>query len=282
MNYELVSVLRPETDNWKSQKERAEKNKSTLITLFPEPLFVRLQKEEYPKMVNVVDCVTKRKYDENSSLFFDKVDTVQGAEIIMNRDGVIRIVKDGVTIGEMRVFPRSRRLVQDIKFFNADGTRDMVEEYTFDGKLFSNLFYFNDNVQEIDFFDNNRDVRLRFYFYEGAMNLITVENPKTKEVIEKYDNMSQFQAAQVAKIVKPEDEVGITYLGVELDALKDTQSKNTLYLEEPAFDGDQVKGNLKLIMEDEVDYVQRVVVSSEDYQKMLDLGLNVSKVEPKQ
>lgn len=40
--------------------------------------------------------------------------------------------------------------------------------------------------------------------------------------------MSQFQAAQVAKIVKPEDEVGITYLGVELDALKDTQSKNTL------------------------------------------------------
>ncbi len=25
MNYELVSVLRPETDNWKSQKERVEK-----------------------------------------------------------------------------------------------------------------------------------------------------------------------------------------------------------------------------------------------------------------
>lgn len=69
MNYELVSVLRPETDNWKLQKERAEKNKSTLITLFPKPLFVRLQKEEYPKMVNVVDYVTKRKYDENSSLF---------------------------------------------------------------------------------------------------------------------------------------------------------------------------------------------------------------------
>jgi hypothetical protein len=35
-------------------------------------------------------------------------------------------------------------------------------------------------------------------------------------------------------------------------------------------------------MEDEIDYVQRVVVSSEDYQKMLDLGLDVSKVEPKQ
>ena len=282
MNYELVSVLRSGTDNWKAQKERAEKNNSTLITLFPDPFFVRLRKEEYPTMINIVDYVTKRTYDESSSLFFDKVDTVEGAEIIMNRDGVITLVKEGVIIGEMRVFARSRRLVQDIKFFNADGSRDMVEEYTFDGKLFSNIFYFEDNIQEIDFFNDNRDVRLRFYFYEGSITLITVENPKTKEVIEKYDNMSQFQAAQVAKIVKPEDEVGITYLGVELDALKDTQSKNTLYLEEPAFDGDQVKGNLKLIMEDEIDYVQRVVVSSEDYQKMLDLGLDVSKVEPKQ
>lgn len=233
-------------------------------------------------MINVIDYVTKRNYDENSSLFFDKVDTVQGAEIIMNRDGVITIVKDGVVIGEMRVFPRTRRLVQDIKFLNVDGSRDMIEEYTFDGKPFSNIFYYDDNVQEIDFFDNDQNVRLRYYLYEGSINLITIEDPKTKEIIEKYDNMSQFQAAQVAKIVKPEDEVGITYLGVELDALKDTQSKNTLYLEEPAFDGDQVKGNLKLIMEDEIDYVQRVIVSSEDYQKMLDLGLNVSKVEPKQ
>ncbi|MCI1352209.1 MAG: hypothetical protein LKG71_08420 [Pediococcus acidilactici] len=228
MNYELVSVLRSGTDNWKVQKERAEKNNSTLITLFPDPFFVRLRKEEYPTMINIVDYVTKRTYDESSSLFFDKVDTVEGAEIIMNRDGVITLVKEGVIIGEMRVFARSRRLVQDIKFFNADGSRDMVEEYTFDGKLFSNIFYFEDNIQEIDFFNDNRDVRLRFYFYEGSINLITVENPKTKEVIEKYDNMSQFQAAQVAKIVKPEDEVGITYLGVELDALKDTQSKNTL------------------------------------------------------
>lgn len=282
MNYELVSALRPGMDNWESQKERAEKNHSTLITLFPEPLYVRLKKEEYPKIVNIVDYVTKRTYDENSSLFFDKVDTVEGVEIIMNRDGVITLVKEGAVIGEMRVFPRSRRLVQDIKFFNADGSRDMVEEYTFDGKLFSNIFYFKDNVQEIDFFDDNRDVRLRFFFYEGAMNLITVENPKTRKIIEQYDNMSQFQAAQVAKIVKPGDKVGITYLGIELDALKDTQSENTLYLEEPAFDGDQLKGNLKLIMEDEIDYVQHVVVSSEDYQKMLDLGLDVSKVEPKQ
>ncbi|MEE6725943.1 hypothetical protein RAO22_06345 [Pediococcus acidilactici] len=282
MNYELISVLRPETDNWKSQKERAEKNQSTLITLFPEPFFVRLRKEEYSNMINIIDYVTKRKYDENDSLFFDKVDTVQGAGIIMNRDGVITLVKDGVVIGEMRVFPRSRRLVQDIKFFNVDGSRDMIEEYTFDGKLFSDIFYYDDSIQEIDFFDNNQDVQLRYYFYEGSINLITIENPKTKEVIEKYDNMGQFQAAQVAKIVKPGDKVGITYLGIELDALRDTQSENTLYLEEPAFDGDQVKGNLKLIMEDEIDYVQHVVVSSEDYQKMLDLGLDVSKVEPKQ
>ncbi|MDC9192465.1 hypothetical protein PSL54_18370, partial [Clostridioides difficile] len=63
----------------------------------------------------------------------------------MNRDGVITIVKDGVVIGEMRVFPRTRRLVQDIKFLNVDGSRDMIEEYTFDGKPFSNIFYYDDN-----------------------------------------------------------------------------------------------------------------------------------------
>lgn len=282
MNYELVSVLRPGTDNWKSQKERAEKNNSTLITLFPEPLFVRLRKEEYSEIINIIDFVTKRQYDESGSLFFDKVQTVEGAQIFVNQDGVIDIIKDGVVIGKMRTFPNTRRLVQDIKFFNDDGTKDIIEEYTYEGKIFSNIFYFEDSTQEIDFFDNDGDVRLRFYFYEGAMNLITIENPKTKEVIEKYDNMGQFQAAQVAKIVKPGDKVGITYLGIELDALKDTQSENTLYLEEPAFDGDQLKGNLKLIMEDEIDYVQHVVVSSEDYQKMLDLGLDVSKVESKQ
>lgn len=278
MNYELVSVLRVETDNWKQQKQRAINNNSKVITLLPDPFFTRYKKEEYGNMMNIVDYVTKRTYNEDNSLFFDKVPMIDGAEIFMNADGIISIIKNGVRIGEMRTFPQSRRLVQDVTYFNDDGTKDMVEEYTFDGSIFSNIYYYEDRVQEIDFTNNDGQVCLRFYFYEGEMNLITVVDPTTNAVLESYDNMIQFQKAQLQKIVGPEDQINISYLGMELDVLENTKSKNTLYLEEPAFDGSTVKGNLKLIMDDQIQYVQQAVVKYEDYDQMVDQGLNVSKV----
>jgi hypothetical protein len=278
MNYELVSVLRVETDNWKQQKQRAINNNSKVITLLPGPFFTRYKKEEYENMMNIVDYVTKRTYDEKNSLFFDKVPMIDGAEIFMNADGIISIIKNGVRIGEMRTFPQSRRLVQDVTYFNDDGTKDMVEEYTFDGSIFSNIYYYEDRVQEIDFTNNDGQVCLRFYFYEGEMNLITVVDPTTNAVLESYDNMIQFQKAQLQKIVGPEDQINISYLGMELDVLEKTKSKNTLYLEESAFDGSTVKGNLKLIMDDQIQYVQQAVVKHEDYDQMVDQGLNVSKV----
>lgn len=278
MNYELVSVLRVETDNWKQQKQRAINNNSKVITLLPDPFFTRYKKEEYENMMNIVDYVTKRTYDEKNSLFFDKVPMIDGAEIFMNADGIISIIKNGVRIGEMRTFPQSRRLVQDVTYFNDDGTKDMVEEYTFDGSIFSNIYYYEERVQEIDFTNNDGQVCLRFYFYEGEMNLITVVDPTTNAVLESYDNMIQFQKAQLQKIVGPEDQINISYLGMELDVLEKTKSKNTLYLEESAFDGSTVKGNLKLIMDDQIQYVQQAVVKHEDYDQMVDQGLNVSKV----
>lgn len=278
MNYELVSVLRVETDNWKQQKQQAINNNSKVITLLPDPFFTRYKKEEYENMMNIVDYVTKRTYDEKNSLFFDKVPMIDGAEIFMNADGIISIIKNGVRIGEMRTFPQSRRLVQDVTYFNDDGTKDMVEEYTFDGSIFSNIYYYEDRVQEIDFTNNDGQVCLRFYFYEGEMNLITVVDPTTNAVLESYDNMIQFQKAQLQKIVGPEDQINISYLGMELDVLEKTKSKNTLYLEESAFEGSKVKGNLKLIMDDQIQYVQQAVVKHEDYDQMVDQGLNVSKV----
>lgn len=278
MNYELVSVLRVETDNWKQQKQRAINNNSKVITLLPDPFFTRYKKEAYGNMMNIVDYVTKRTYNEDNSLFFDKVPMIDGAEIFMNADGIISIIKNGVRIGEIRTFPQSRRLVQDVTYFNDDGTKDMVEEYTFDGSIFSNIYYYEDRVQEIDFTNNDGQVCLRFYFYEGEMNLITVVDPTTNAVLETYDNMIQFQKAQLQKIVGPEDQINISYLGMELDVLEKTKSKNTLYLEESAFDGSKVKGNLKLIMDDQIQYVQQAVVKHEDYDQMVDQGLNVSKV----
>jgi hypothetical protein len=281
MNYELVNVLRADTENWKHQKQRAQESNSKLITLAPDPFFLRKHENDYSTMINVVDTVTKRTYDQQQSLFFNKVPTVAGAQIFMNADGVTSIIKNGERIGKLRLFPGTRRLVQDVTYYNGDGTRDLIEEYTFDGQLYSNIFYYQDQVQEIAFFDNQQNVRLRFHFYEGSLNLITIENPVTHEVTEKYDSMAQFQAAQVAKIVGPEDHVGIGYLGIELDALSKTKSTNTLYLDEPAFDGDQLKGNLKLIIENNISYIQQVVVRPEDYQRMLEQGIDVTKVKAK-
>lgn len=70
MNYELVSVLRVETDNWKQQKQRAINNNSKVITLLPDPFFTRYKKEEYENMMNIVDHVTRRTYDEKKFLIF--------------------------------------------------------------------------------------------------------------------------------------------------------------------------------------------------------------------
>lgn len=93
--------------------------------------------------------------------------------------------------------------------------------------------------------------------------------------------MMEFQATQVAEIVNENDTVGITYLGLELDALAKTKSENTLYLEEPAFDNDQLKGNLQLILNGQISYIHKVVVSAEDYKKMLAKGIDMSKVVKK-
>jgi hypothetical protein len=278
MNYELVSVLRTDTSNWEHQKERALKNNSRLITLSPDPYFLNKRENEYHNMINVVDFVTERTYDPQRTLFFNQVPAASGAQIFMNADGVISIIKNGERIGKMRTFPGTRRLVQDVTYFNNDGTRDLVEEYTYDGQLYSNLFYYENQVQEIAFFDNDQNVRLRFHFYEGAINFVTIEDPVTHQVTEKYDNMVQFQTAQVAKIIQPEDTVGISYLGIELDALAETKSDNTLYLDESAFDGDQLKGNLRLILDNQIRYVQHVEVSSEDYLKMTQTGVDITKI----
>ncbi|TLQ04822.1 hypothetical protein FEZ51_04075 [Pediococcus stilesii] len=281
MNYELVNVMRADTDNWKEQKKRAIKNKSALITLAPDPVLGRKRQEDFSNAVNIIDLVVGRTVDKEGSLFFDKAPTIEGAQIFMNPDGFISIIKNGETVGSMRTFPNTRRLVQDITYFNADGTRDLVEEYTFDGKLYSNIFYYKSEIQEIEFFDDDQNVRLRFHFYLGNINLITVEDPKTHVVEKTYKNMMEFQATQVAEIVNENDTVGITYLGLELDALAKTKSENTLYLEEPAFDNDQLKGNLQLILNGQISYIHKVVVSAEDYKKMLIKGIDMSKVVKK-
>lgn len=79
-----------------------------------------------------------------------------------------------------------------------------------------------------------------------------------------YDNNLEFYQDQLAKLVGPKDTIGINYMGIELLALKNTKSKNTLYLnEDPIDESGHIKGNLYQILINEIDYVQHVVLTED-------------------
>ncbi|KRN27695.1 hypothetical protein IV38_GL001908 [Lactobacillus selangorensis] len=282
MNYEIMNVLKPDAADWKEQKERMNRNHTRLITLAPDPTTPKFAKDDYPRIVNIVDYVTGRTYDPNGFLFFDQVQTVDGAEIFMNQDFSIDIKADGNRIGTMRLYPNTRRFVNNITYLNQDGTRDFIEEYAYDGKLFSRIFYDKEQVQEILFFNDEREVVLTYYFYNGQMNYITVQDPKTRVIKERYNNLGNFLATKVAEIVRPEDKAAIYYLGIELTALSYTKSKNTLFMSESALDDSgQVRGNLMSILDDKLPFIQKVVLTLKDAEDLKRLGIESDKIVAK-
>lgn len=279
MKYELVTALRTGTDNWLNQKKRLEENQGTLITLSPDPFLMEQRRDEFPRIINAIDFATKRKYDRDQYLFFNKVPTVDGAEIFLEKDGQYSIIKDGTIIAKMRVFPNTRRHVKDVTYVNADGSQDYIEEYTFDGQLFSRLFYYEDKVQQICFFNSDERVVVRFHFYEGSINLVTTEDPETGNVTQKYDSLADFYNAQVKQIVTEKDEVEISYFGMELDGLQGTTSANTLYLDESPFDDSgRVKGNLGLVLNDDITDIQHVNVDTKWKNELIKSGVSLDKV----
>lgn len=69
----------------------------------------------------------------------------------MNEDRTISLITDGDEIGKVSLYPMTRRHVKEVRYFYPDGTIDFIEEYAADGKLFSTIYYCNDQVQEIAF-----------------------------------------------------------------------------------------------------------------------------------
>lgn len=279
MNYEITNILKTNAPDWNAQKDRLQRSNGTLITLAPDPATFRYQQEIYPNIINIVDYVTKRTYHPERFLFFNQVATVDGAEIFMNGDFSIDLKQDGQRIGTMKLYPNTRRYVHNITYLNSDGTRDFLEEYTFDGNLFSRIFYHDNKTQQILFYNEDGDVVLTYYFYNGIINLITVENPQTHQIIEQYNNTGAFLATKAAEIITKKDKVGISYLGIELTALSQTKSENILYMQESAFDNKgQVRGNLQSIFNDERSYIKYVILTLEDAQRLEKMGIKSNKV----
>ena len=278
MDYELVTIIRPEDKVWKESKQRIEGN-GKVISILPSPDFARLKRDEEVEGINLFDYLTNRKYDLTQFLFFNQAPVPSFSEIFMNEDFSISIIHEGEEIGIMELFPNTRRLVKNVQYHHGDGEKDFVQEYTIDGKIFSEIFYFNNRPQEIHFYNEKHIPIISYYFYEGKLNYITFNDEKTGEPLSGFNSLDLFIAEQLPKIVTPKDRVTISFLGIELAALSKTKSHNILQLvESPVDDNGNVKGNLLHILKNDIKYIQEVKMSLEYKQMLIKKGVPVSKV----
>lgn len=279
MDYELVSALKPADKIWQSQKQRLKERNGKVISLSPSPNFNQLKKSEGIEGINLLDELTKRDYHPDNFLFFNNIPTAAAAEVFMNEDRSISVIHDGDEIGQVVTYPETRRHVKEVKYLNADGTTDFIEEYADDGQLYSNIFFFKDTVHEIDFYNSKQRPIVQYFFYEGQINLVVVRDQDSGEVCARYSSLMQFLATQVANNVTENDCVFISYMGLELFALAQTNSRNVLYLMESPFTktGD-IKGNLLSILENKISYVQEVRMSREHYNKLVGKNVSLDKI----
>lgn len=269
MNYELLNTIDLNAAIWPDIKKRIIENNATVLTLAASPIYGDVLAKEGLQGVNIVDLVTKRTYHPGKYRFFNRVRVPTSAKVDMNEDGSISIVHEGEDIGREFLFPDTRRAAQDIRYNNPDGSVDYIEEYAADGSLFSNIFYFNNEIQELVFYDPQERPILRYYYYNNAINFITIEDPVSHKVHTKYDTLTEFIQDQMAKFLRPKDTVTFNYLGIELESLLKTQSHNVLQLvEEPLDDNHELRGNLRAILVNDVPYVQEVRMSLAAFQEL--------------
>lgn len=280
MNYELMTVIRPNGEIWEKQKEQLQQPHTKILSISPMPDFQTVLRRLDVTGINLLDELTNRSFDPETFLFFNQVPTVKNAEIFMNENRSISILYDGSEIGKVFLYPQTRRHVREVRYLHADRSLDFVEEYSGDGKVYSHIFYDKDQVQEIQFLNDHEQPIVTYYFYQGQINFITIRDPETLAIRERYQTLAQFIAAQLAKVVNPEDTVTISYLGMELFALEKTTSYNILRLmEEPIGEDGQIKGNLRSILENKIAYVHRVKMKQEYYEQLKATGVNLQKID---
>lgn len=279
MNYELVNNITPGSDVWEKVKQNIAKDDATVITLTAAPRFFGLLQDEGVKGINVLDHVTKRSYVPDQYRFFNDVPVPTWAKIDMNQDGSILVSDQGDVIAREYLFGNTRRAVQDVRYNNPDGTLDYIEEYAFDGTVFSNLFYADNQLQEIVFYNSDVQPVVRYYFYEGVINFVTIEDPKTHAVLKDYENLDAFLVDQVAQLVTEDDTVVFHYMGVEMNSLREAKSHNVLEMAESVLDENgNVRGNLDLILQGQLDYIDEVRVDSQDYHDLEQSGVPMDRV----
>ncbi|USS93666.1 hypothetical protein M8332_02110 [Fructilactobacillus ixorae] len=279
MDYVLVNNVVAD-NQWQQIKTQASDPKHpNVISLVSAPKLGKYFGEPGVNGINVLDRLTHRKYHPGQYRFFNDVPVPYWDKVFVNKDGSISIYDHGSEIGKEYLYPNTRRAAQDVRYTNPDGTMDYIEEYAYDGTIFSNLFYAEDEMLEMVFYDQRHRPVVRYYLYQKVINLVTVEDPETHEVLKRYDSLDAFYNDQLRSIVTKDDTVTIDYMGVELMALANTESHNILRLvESPLDDQGQVRGNLADILTDRIKKIQTVQVSAADYKILQNQDLPLEKV----
>ncbi|WEV71428.1 hypothetical protein OZY43_03230 [Lactobacillus sp. ESL0785] len=281
MDYELVNrVDTLDQATLQAIKERLQKTNGKLLCLGSMPNMRNFLQANGLKGTTLIDLITKRKYDPKSYRYFNEVNIPDSGYVEVLKNGSIFASYQGDYIAREYIFPNTRRAAQDIRFLNPDGSLDYIEEYTSDGKLYSHLLYANNVLQEIIFFNLQRQPVIRYYYYNNEINLVTVENPKTNAIISKYDSLNEFIIAELAQKIDSKDTVGINFLGIELSALAQTSSQNIYYLnEDPLDQNGNVRANLAMILNDQIPYIAKVVLTRRQYYEIEKQQLPVNKLE---
>ncbi|MFD1124045.1 hypothetical protein ACFQ22_01535 [Lentilactobacillus raoultii] len=282
MHYEITNIIDENNPAWTEQKKRIQETNGKVFTLAPDPGLRDELLNNQIQGLNLIDTITHRSidYDKSAFMYFNRVPTVDGAEIFMNEDFSVDIIANGDVIGHVILWPLLRRHVKEIQYIHQNRQPDYTEEIASDGKKFSNIIYTRDDVQRIDFYDDNEHPVVRFFFYQNNLNWITISDFHSLNVVAQYSSMDDFVATEVGKLLTENDTVGINFLGIELTALSKSKSQNTLYLaEDPIDENGNVRGNLMAILNNDISYVQRVRMSEDKLQKLINAGAPTSKVE---
>ncbi|WP_390409538.1 hypothetical protein [Lacticaseibacillus jixiensis] len=282
MHYEIINRAAPDNADWAPMVARAKANAAQVIGLQNAQQFTKILAQAGLTGGTVVDLVAGRHYDPAGYRFFNDVPVPTGAKVNMYQDGSIYVEDAGDPIAREYLFPNTRRAVQDIRYVNDDGSLDFIQEFAPDGKHYSDIYYYNNDIQEIDFYNDADAAVVRYFFYNKVINYITIEDPQTHEVIAHYPTINTFLSAQIGQLVSAEDVVTIGYLGIELDVLAQTQSHNVLRMNESPFDEEgRVRGNLADILTNKVSYVHEVWVSLDEYEQLKQAGMPLTKLRVK-
>ncbi|WEV43359.1 hypothetical protein OZX56_07605 [Lactobacillus sp. ESL0684] len=281
MDYELINqVNNLGGDILAAIKKRAQKNNGQLLCLTSMPNMRNFLQENGLSGTTLIDHITKRTYDPKSYRYFNEVNIPSRDYVQMQKDGSVFVDDQGVFIAQEYLFPNTRRATQDIRYLNPDGSYDFIEEYASDGSVYSHLYYANGQLQEIEFVDMQGQPIIRYFYYEGMLNFITVEDPKEHEVIAKYDNLLDFYIDQLGQMMTEDDTVNINFLGIELDSLRATKSHNHFYLnEDPVDENGQVRGNLSGILENNIPYIESVKMNNKAYKKLKKEKATLKKID---